>query len=183
MKITKLKLDGLLLIELDIYRDNRGFFIERFSTEKFAQQSFTANFVQDNHSRSVPNVIRGLHTQFDPPQGKMVGVTSGAIWDVAVDIRKGSPTFGQYEAVELSDENGKMLWIPAGFAHGFCVLGTKPADVLYKVDGLYNPKTEIGIKWNDPDLAINWPVKEPIISDRDSNLMSLSEYAKLQVPN
>jgi dTDP-4-dehydrorhamnose 3,5-epimerase len=180
MKVTKLEIEGLLLIELPVFRDDRGFFLERFNEEKFKANGVPVNFVQDNQSRSAPGVLRGLHFQNDPPQGKLVGVTRGRIWDVAVDIRKNSPTFGRHVGVELSEDNAKILWVPYGFAHGFCVLGDSPADVVYKVTGLYNPKSESGVLWNDPDLAVKWPIAKPILSPRDEKLFSFKELrAKL----
>ncbi|HKY04327.1 MAG TPA: dTDP-4-dehydrorhamnose 3,5-epimerase, partial [Blastocatellia bacterium] len=140
MKVTHLNPEGLMLVELVMMRDERGFFLERFQTDRFRENGLPADFVQDNHSRSVPGVLRGLHYQYDPPQGKLVGVARGAVWDVAVDVRANSPTYGRSFGIELSDANGRMLWVPPGFAHGFCVLGDEPADVLYKVDAHYNPK-------------------------------------------
>jgi len=142
--------------------------MERFHAADFRGLGLPVAFVQDNHSRSHPRVLRGLHYQDDPPQGKLVGVTRGRIWDVAVDVRPGSPTFAQSFALELNDTDGRLFWIPAGFAHGFCVLGDEPADVMYKVDAPYNPRTERGILWRDADLAIKWPVADPIVSDRDA---------------
>lgn len=178
MKITALHLEGLKLVELMLHGDSRGFFVERFREDRFKEAGIPTRFVQDNHSRSAPGVLRGLHYQVDPAQGKLVGVTRGKIWDVAVDIRKSSPTFGRWFGTELSDMNGKLLWIPAGFAHGFCVLGDEPADVVYKVDGLYNTKTEGGILWNDPDIGIEWPMgpTAPAISARDQGLQSFRAY-------
>jgi dTDP-4-dehydrorhamnose 3,5-epimerase len=168
--IKALTLPGLKRIELKIHRDDRGFFVERYVENRFCESGIVAHFVQDNHSRSKPGVIRGLHYQTDPAQGKLVSVTRGRIWDVAVDLRKDSPTFGKWEAVELSDENGRVLWIPAGFAHGFCVLGDVDADVLYKVDAPYSPKTEAGIHYADSTLAIEWPVTNPVVSKKDRDL-------------
>jgi dTDP-4-dehydrorhamnose 3,5-epimerase len=136
-------------------------------------------FIQDNHSRSKPGVIRGLHYQVNPSQGKLVGVIRGKIWDVVVDLRKDSPTYGKWEGVELSDENGRLLWVPPGFAHGFCVLGQEDADVMYKVDAPYSPKTEGGIRFDDPDLKIEWPVKDgAIVSPKDRVLPGFAEYAQ-----
>ena len=178
MKIRNCPIEGLKIIELTIHRDARGFFIERYHREKFAGLGFGEDFVQDNHSRSQPGVLRGLHAQFDPPQGKLVGVIRGRIWDVAVDARPGSPTFGQHHALELSDENGLLFWIPAGFLHGFCVPGDAPADVFYKVSGMYRPGGEIGVRYDDPQLNIPWPVASPILSDRDKGLMSFEEYRR-----
>ncbi len=176
MKVQDLELKGLKLIELDIYPDSRGFFIERFIESKFKDLELFTDFIQDNHSRSLPNVIRGLHYQYNPPQNKLVGVIRGKIWDVTVDLRPTSPTFGKYFATELSDQNRRLLWIPFGFAHGFCTLGDEPADVLYKVDSLYNPKTSLGIQWNDPDLKIPWPVQHPIVSKADTELPTLAYF-------
>ena len=176
MKVTKLEIPGLALIELEVHGDSRGFFVERFNEELFAQNGLPTHFKQDNHSRSAPGVLRGLHYQHTPSQGKLVGVVHGRIWDVAVDIRPNSPTFGKHFGVELSDMNGKLLWMPAGFAHGFCVLGDEPADVFYKVDNLYNPPGEGGITWDDPELSVPWPVKSPMISARDKAQKSFAEY-------
>jgi dTDP-4-dehydrorhamnose 3,5-epimerase len=169
MKVRGLGIDGLLLVELNVYEDARGFFIERFQSERFREAGLPTGLVQDNHSRSNPRVLRGLHFQHTPAQGKLVGVMRGRIWDVAVDIRPQSPTFGQSVGVELTDMNGNLIWIPPGFAHGFCVLGDEPADLL-------NPKGEAGIAWDDPDLAIPWPISDPLVSTRDTQLQSFAEY-------
>jgi dTDP-4-dehydrorhamnose 3,5-epimerase len=176
MNVLSTPLPGLKLIQLKVYGDQRGFFVERFREDAFQEMGITNRFVQDNHSRSAPGVLRGLHYQTEPPQGKLAGCIRGRIWDVAVDIRKDSETFGQHFGVELSDMNGLLLWIPAGFAHGFCVLGDEPADVLYKVDGVYNPKTEGGISWKDPELKISWPIQNPTISEKDQKQPTFSEY-------
>ena len=182
MKVTRLELDGLLLIEIDVHGDERGFFVERFNIDRFRAQGLPADFVQDNHSRSRPGVVRGLHYQHTPAQGKLVGVTRGRIFDVVLDIRPDSPTYGQTESGELSDINGRLLWVPSGFAHGFCVLGDTPADLLYKVDVPYNPDGEGGILWNDPDLAIAWPVQDPIVSARDQTMPTFAEHRLVQRP-
>ncbi len=174
--VTPLELDGLVLVQLAVHGDRRGFFTERFHLDRFRQHGLPTAFVQDNHSRSAPGVIRGLHYQYAPPQGKLVGVTRGRIWDVAVDIRPSSPTLGRSVAAELSDMNGRLLWMPAGFAHGFCVLGDEPADVLYKVDAPYAADGEGEIRWNDESLGIEWPVDNPVASDRDTGSQSFSEY-------
>ena len=177
MIITKAPLEGLYIIELDIFSDNRGFFVERFNQEKFAINNLPVNFVQDNHSRSKPGVIRGLHAQIHPSQGKLVGVIRGKILDVVVDIRPSSQSFGEHFAIELSDENGKLLWIPEGFAHGFAVISDFDADVFYKVDALYCKDREFGIKSNDKDLAIDWKTTSPpIISERDLVMPSFADY-------
>lgn len=171
-------IEGLKLVTLKIFSDSRGFFTERFRADLLLPHGISP-LAQDNHSRSVPKVVRGLHIQYSPPQAKLVSCVRGKILDVAVDLRKNSPTFGKYFSAELTDENGKMLWIPHGFAHGFCVLGDTPADVLYKVDVKYNAEGETGILWNDPDLGIAWPsevLKAPIVSDKDQKLQSFKEY-------
>jgi dTDP-4-dehydrorhamnose 3,5-epimerase len=176
MKVVQTELPGLLLVEVPLFRDERGFFVERYQASRFHQAGLPTHFIQDNHSRSLPGVLRGLHYQYTPTQGKLVGVTRGRIWDVAVDLRSDSSTYGRWFGVELSDDNGRLLWVPAGFAHGFCMHGTEPADVLYKVDAAYNPQGEGGIRWDDADLAITWPVTTPIVSARDGNLPSFSSY-------
>ncbi len=181
MKLLDCPIEGLKVIQLAVHGDARGFFVERYHRDKMRDLGLDVDFVQDNHSRSAPNILRGLHYQHTPPQGKLVGVTRGAVWDVAVDIRPNSPTFGKYHAVELSGDNGVLFWIPAGFAHGFCVLGDEPADMLYKVSGLYSTAGEGGIAYNDPEIAVDWPVKNPLISERDKGLLSFVQY-KANVP-
>ena len=176
MKTSPLELSGLVLVTPNLYRDGRGFFLERFNKAEFAKHGLPTEFYQDNHSRSLPGVLRGMHFQRDPAQGKLIGVTRGQIWDVAIDLRNGSATFGHHLGITLSADSGQMLWIPAGFAHGFCVLGDESADVLYKVDARYNPATECGIRWDDPDLAINWPLAKPIVSDRDLKFGTFADY-------
>lgn len=185
MKIEFTPLDGLKVIRLDLLGDSRGFFLERFNADTFAAHGLPTAFRQDNHSRSAPGVLRGLHYQFDPPQGKLVGCARGRIWDVAVDIRESSPTFGQWFGLELSDENATLLWLPAGFAHGFCVLGDGVADVLYKCSETYHASGEEGLAWNDPELAIDWPLEQmklisgaPVISKRDGEASSFTEYKR-----
>ena len=175
MKFVALELSGLVLVELKVLGDARGFFVERFHEQRFAEHGLPTRFAQDNHSRSAPGVLRGLHYQLNPAQGKLVGVIRGRIWDVAVDLRPGSTTFGQRYGVEMSDLNGRLLWIPPGFGHGFCVLGDEPADVMYKVTAPYNPAGEGGVKWDDADLAIPWPIQNPTISGRDQKLPSFAE--------
>ncbi len=176
MKVTRLNIQDLILIELSLYHDERGFFTERFKRSVFEKHGLPFSFAQENHSRSAPNVVRGLHYQYSPAQGKLVGVVRGRIWDVAVDIRPWSSTYGQNYSVELNDINGRLLWIPAGFAHGFCVLGNEPADVVYKTDAEYNPSSENGIIFSDPDLAIQWQIATPQVSERDQNLQSFAQY-------
>lgn len=181
MQFINLEIEGLKIIQLDCFRDDRGFFVERYNESKFANIGLPKTFVQDNHSLSQPGVLRGLHYQFNLPQGKLVSVIRGRVFDVAVDLRLSSKTFGKYFGVELSAENNKLLWIPGGFAHGFCVLGNEPAEVIYKVDHLYNPKGESGIIWNDPDLNIAWPIASPILSPKDKIQPSFSEYQKSEL--
>lgn len=176
MIVTDLPLEGLRLIELTVHGDARGFFVERYREDVFARHGLPIEFAQENHSRSAPGVLRGLHYQVEPAQGKLVGVARGRIWDVAVDVRPTSSTYGRSYGVEISDVNGFLLWIPAGFAHGFCVIGDEPADVLYKVDGLYNPSTEGGIRYDDPELGVEWPIASPLVSERDRSLPSFAEY-------
>ncbi|MGK5082322.1 dTDP-4-dehydrorhamnose 3,5-epimerase [Bdellovibrionota bacterium FG-1] len=176
MKITDLELNGLKYIELKPHGDHRGFFVERYNEKVFAEHGIPTHFAQDNHSRSAPGILRGMHFQPTPSQGKLVGCVAGKIWDVAVDIRVDSKTFGRWVAVELVAEKFNLLWIPPGFAHGFCVLGDEPADVLYKVTTLYNPPGESGISWQDPEIGIQWPLKNPKVSERDANLQSLAQY-------
>lgn len=178
MTVSDLPIEGLKLVQLDVYGDSRGFFAERFHEGRFQEAGLPDRFAQDNHSRSAPAVLRGLHYQYAPSQGKLVGVTSGRIWDVAVDIRSRSSTFGKYYGCELSDLNGVLLWIPGGFAHGFCVLGDEPADVYYKVDAPYNAEGEGGIQWSDPQLAIPWPIRNPVLSSRDQCLAAFDEYSQ-----
>jgi dTDP-4-dehydrorhamnose 3,5-epimerase len=178
MKVIRTELEGLCVVELKVHGDARGFFVERYNEKIFRENGLPTEFVQDNHSRSAPGVLRGLHYQFEPAQGKLVGAVGGRIWDVAVDIRKDSPTFGGSFGIELNDMNGKLLWVPPGFAHGFCVIGDEPADVFYKVTHLYNPKTDRGMMWNDPDLQIPWPITNPSLSAKDQVQSSFAEYKK-----
>lgn len=178
MEVEKFEIAGPLLFRPKVFRDNRGFFLDRFNAKILSALGLQTQFVQDNHSRSTAGVLRGLHYQYNSPQGKLVGVVRGKILDIAVDIRAKSPTFGKSLAIELDDQNPTLFWIPPGFAHGFCVLGDEPADVLYKVDQYYNPQGEGGIKFDDPELAIRWPFKEAVISDRDRALMSFDLYKK-----
>jgi dTDP-4-dehydrorhamnose 3,5-epimerase len=171
MEFIRSDLDGVCLIKPDVHGDHRGFFLESYTRPKFAEAGITTLFLQDNHSRSdQAGVLRGLHFQRPPyAQSKLIRVTRGAIYDVAVDLRKSSPTFGKWRAFELSAENFLHLFVPAGFAHGFCTL-VENTEVQYKVDSLYAPAHDSGIRWNDPDLAIDWPVKDPILSKKDVEL-------------
>lgn len=175
MNISQTPLAGLLIIEPKVFIDNRGYFFEAYHQEKYSAHGIPS-FVQNNLSHSNRNVVRGLHYQLPNAQGKLVGVTYGTIWDVAVDIRRQSPTFGQWFAITLSDENHKQLYIPPGFAHGFCVL-SDTADVYYQCTAPYAPTHEHGILWSDPRLNITWPVKEPILSAKDAIYPCLNEIA------
>jgi dTDP-4-dehydrorhamnose 3,5-epimerase len=168
MKIEETRLPGVLLLIPTIYRDDRGAFMETFNSRRMVEAGLPANWVQDNFSISKKNVLRGIHYQVVQPQGKLVRVTHGAVLDVAVDLRRSSPAFGQHVAVELSGENGAMLWIPAGFGHAFVVLSDE-AGFAYKVTDYYSPAGERTILWNDPDLAIEWPVtaSDAIVSEKD----------------
>lgn len=176
MNVIETEIPGLAIVELKLYGDVRGFFVERYSEARFAEAGLPTRFVQDNHSRSAPGVLRGLHYQLNPAQGKLVGVTRGRVWDVAVDIRPESPFYGRHVAVELSDTNGRLFWIPPGFAHGFCVLGDEPADMLYKVTAPYSPSGEGGILWDDPELQVPWPIQNPTVSERDKGLVPFAAY-------
>lgn len=168
--VTKLALPEVLLIEPKIFHDARGFFFEAYNQKEFAENGINVEFVQDNFSHSVKGVLRGLHYQASPmAQGKLVRCVRGEIFDVAVDIRQDSPRFGQWVSAILSEENHHQLYIPPGFAHGFCVL-SKQADVLYKATDFYAPHLDRGIIWNDPTIAIDWPIKEVIVSDKDQKL-------------
>jgi dTDP-4-dehydrorhamnose 3,5-epimerase len=169
MNVTRTPIDGLLVIEPQVFKDTRGLFFETWNADKFRREAgVDCNFVQDNQSRSSAGVLRGLHYQNEPfAQGKLVRVTCGAAWDVAVDIRKGSATFGKWFGIELSAANNLQLWIPPGFAHGFVALADG-TDFLYKVTAQYNRDSERSIVWNDPDLSINWPVANVLVSPKDA---------------
>jgi dTDP-4-dehydrorhamnose 3,5-epimerase len=170
MKFTPSKIPDVIIVEPDVFGDHRGFFMETWQAEKFAEGGITANFVQDNHSRSSQGTLRGLHYQVKQSQGKLVRVLAGEIFDVAVDLRKSSPTFGQWVGEILSDENNKMLWIPEGFAHGFYVL-SETADFFYKCTDFYAPECERTLYWDDPDLTIDWPLvegKTPNLAAKDA---------------
>ncbi|AKQ65375.1 dTDP-4-dehydrorhamnose 3,5-epimerase [Myxococcus hansupus] len=174
MKVTPLEIPDVLLLEPKVFGDDRGFFMEMFHAAKYADAGIPGPFVQDNYSRSAKGTLRGLHFQEPQAQGKLVQVLAGAVYDVAVDVRRGSPTFGKWVAAELSSENRRQLWIPAGFAHGFCVVSDS-ADFHYKCTALYSPETERSIVWNDPDLAIPWPAAVPLLSPKDARAPRLKD--------
>lgn len=168
MKVIQTAIPDLLILEPKVFGDTRGFFMESFNARSFQEATgLNVDFVQDNHSRSAKGVLRGLHYQIQQAQGKLVRVVRGSVFDVAVDLRKGSPTFGKWEGVELSEENNRQFWIPPGFAHGFLVT-SESADFLYKTTDYYAPEHERSLAWNDPDVGVEWPLDgEPLLSAKD----------------
>lgn len=170
------KLDGVVLLEPRVHGDERGFFVETFSREAWAEHGVDVEFVQHNHSRSGKGILRGLHFQTRPGQAKLLRCARGRIFDVAVDLRRGSPTYGQWEGHVLDDERHRQLFVPVGFAHGFVVL-SEEADVCYLVSSYYDPETEAGIAWDDPDVGVEWGVEDPVLSERDRNAPRLAEIA------
>lgn len=174
MKVIATELPEVLIVEPAVHEDDRGFFMEIFHEERFRESGLPCNFVQDNHSFSIRNVLRGLHYQEPNGQGKLVRSVTGRIFDVAIDIRRGSPRFGRWAGVELSEENRRQLWIPAGFAHGFCVL-SESAHVIYKCTSLYDRRADRSIRWDDPEIGIRWPVEQPLLSAKDAAAPLLSE--------
>ena len=172
MRSVPTTIPGVVIIEPDVYRDSRGFFLETYHADKYLEAGIPGPFVQDNHSRSVRGTLRGLHLQIRHPQGKLVRVIEGEIFDVAVDVRRGSPTFGQWMGVTLSAENFRQCYVPPGFAHGFAVL-SPVAQVEYKCTDIYDPKGELGIAWNDPGIGIDWPLTDPLLSERDMRHLPL----------
>lgn len=174
MKFVPTEIPGVLVVEPDVHRDPRGFFLETWHAEKYREGGIAYDFVQDNHSRSARGTLRGIHAQLEPMQGKLVRVLAGEIWDVAVDLRVSSPTFGRHAAATLDADDFRQLWIPPGFGHGFCVL-SESADVAYKCTAPYRPEGEIAVAWNDPELALPWPVDEPLLSARDQAAPTLAD--------
>jgi dTDP-4-dehydrorhamnose 3,5-epimerase len=170
------RIDGLVLVEPVMHADSRGFFLETFRRDDYRELGIEVDFVQDNHSRSQRGSIRAFHFQVEPGQAKLVRAATGTIFDVAIDLRRDSPTYGEHEAFELSDENHRQLFVPIGFAHGFCVV-SDVADVTYKVSSYYEPTTERGIAFDDPDLAVAWPTSDPVVSERDRTNPRLAEIA------
>jgi dTDP-4-dehydrorhamnose 3,5-epimerase len=176
VRVVPTDIPGVVVVEPDVHVDGRGFFVETYHADRYREQGIEAPFVQDNHSRSVAGTLRGLHLQLRRPQGKLIRVIEGEVFDVAVDVRRGSPTFGRWVAVMLTAENFKQCYVPPGFAHGFCVVSAI-AQVEYKCTDVYDPASEIGVAWNDPAIGISWPVSEPILSVRDSQHPTLAELA------
>ena len=174
MKFVPAELAGVIVVEPDVHRDSRGYFLETYNAKKYKAGGIEGPFVQDNHSRSMAGSLRGLHLQLRRPQGKLIRVIEGEIYDVAVDVRRGSPSFGRWVGVRLSGDNFKQCYVPPGFAHGFAVV-SPIAQVEYKCTDLYDPADEIGIAWNDPALAISWPVGQPFLSERDRRNPILAE--------
>lgn len=170
------KLDGVVLVEPTVHGDERGFFVETYSREAWAELGVDAEFVQHNHSRSSKGTLRGLHFQTEPGQAKLLRCPRGEILDVAVDLRRGSPTYGQWEAHVLDDKEHRQLFVPVGFAHGFAVL-SEVADVAYLVSNYFDPATEKGIAWDDPDVGVEWGISEPLLSERDKSAPRLAEIA------
>jgi dTDP-4-dehydrorhamnose 3,5-epimerase len=180
IRIESRHLGEVLVLAHQVFEDTRGFFMEVFRADLYGELGLPTEFVQDNHSRSKRGVLRGLHFQWDPPMGKLMRVTYGSAFVVAVDIRKGSPTLGQWFGLEISAQDKKQVWAPAGFARGFCATSDF-AEIQYKCTGIYNPKGESGIRWNDPQVGINWPVKDTELSSKDRQAQTLDEW--LASPN
>ena len=180
IKVTETSLPGVLIVEPRVFDDDRGFFMESFNSRDFSDAGLPSTFVQDNHSRSTRGVLRGLHYQYPKWQGKLVRAIVGAIFDVAVDIRHESPQFGEWFGLELSAENRKQLYVPPGFAHGFCVL-SDVSEMTYKCTSLYEPADDASVLWNDPDIGIQWPIPEPILSSKDIEASRLKNLSPLKV--
>ena len=181
MKVSPTALPGVLLVEPAVHADRRGDFMETFHARRYAEHGMPGPFVQDNQSTSAADVLRGLHFQEPNAQAKLISVIAGEVFDVAVDVRVGSPTFGRWVGAPLSGDNRRQLYIPEGFAHGFCVTRA-PAVLAYKCTALYDPAAETTIAWNDPDLAIDWPVAHPVVSDRDNAAARLHDVDRARLP-
>lgn len=181
MKVIQTALPGCAVIEPRVFGDGRGFFFEAWNSERFNEQGLPSSFVQSNVSSSSRGVLRGLHYQWPRPQGKLVSVLEGEVYDVAVDIRRGSPTFGRWEAVVLSAENKRQFWIPEGFAHGFAVL-SETALFSYLCTDVYVPEADAGIRWNDADIAVDWPISQPLLSTKDEQAAFLKDVAEDRLP-
>ncbi len=181
MKVTETKLSGVLIIEPQVFGDERGYFMEAWSQQRYRDVGIEHDFVQSNVSKSQQGVLRGLHFQNPKPQGKLVYVTQGEVFDVAVDIRVGSPTFGQYESIVLSEDNHKQFYVPEGFAHGFCVL-SESATFSYMCTNYYDATVDKSLLWNDPELGIDWPLESPKLSEKDSKALKLMDFKKDKLP-
>jgi dTDP-4-dehydrorhamnose 3,5-epimerase len=181
VKVVATELPGVLVVEPRIFSDARGVFWEGYHAERYAAAGIPTAFVQDNLSRSIKGTLRGLHYQEPNAQGKLVYCVRGAVFDVAVDLRRGSASFGRWFGVELSDENRRQMWVPPGFAHGFCVL-SESADFFYKCTDLYRPEHDRGVAWDDPDIGVKWPITNPILSPKDEKLPRLRDAAVLPAP-
>lgn len=175
IRVESRHLGDVVVVVPEVFQDSRGFFCETFRADQFEALGLPTRFVQDNHSKSVKGVVRGLHFQWDPAMGKLMRVTAGAAFLVAVDIRKGSPTLGKWVGIEASAENRRSVWAPAGFARGFCAL-SGATEIQYKCTGIYNNKAEAGIRWNDPAIGINWPLSDVIVSDKDQKAQTLAQW-------
>jgi len=182
MKIITTSIEGILIIEPKTFKDNRGFFMETYNQQRYNASGINTTFVQDNLSYSLKNTLRGLHFQIKHPQAKLIQVISGEIFDVAVDLRSGSATFGKWTGIHLSDENKRQMYIPKGFAHGFCVL-SEFALFYYKCSDFYAPEDEGGLIWSDPDIGIEWPVENPIISEKDNQFQKLFDLTDEKLPS
>jgi len=178
MRFIPTDIPDVVLIEPTVHRDPRGFFLESYHADKFKAAGLDVRFVQDNHSRSVRGTLRGLHAQRTRPQGKLIRCTLGEIFDVAADVRPGSPTYGRHVSALLSADNFRQLWVPPGFVHGFCVT-SDVAEVEYKCTDVYVPGDEIGVVWNDPQLGVDWPTRAPVLSHKDAALPTFAEIQKL----
>ena len=182
MNVTQLSISGLALVETDPHADHRGSLVEMFNADRYAALGIGCHFVQDNLCRSGRGVLRGLHWQHPTGQAKLITVLSGEIFDVAVDLRRGSPSFGQWESVVLSDRNNRQFWIPDGFAHGYCVTGDE-ALVAYKLSAPYDPQSAMTLAWDDPDLAIPWPIRTPVLSVQDRSGLALRDIPDRHLPS
>ena len=175
IRVESRPLQDMAVIVPEAFQDSRGYFIETYREDEFKANSLPTQFVQDNHSRSVKGVVRGLHFQWEPPMGKLMRVSLGSAFLVAVDIRQGSPTLGKWVGIEASAENRRQVWAPAGFARGFCVL-SEVAEIQYKCTGIYNNKAESGIRWDDPEIGIEWPLRDVLLSEKDRNAQTLAQW-------
>ena len=181
MKVTKIKFDGAYLIDLDVYSDERGFFLESYQRMRYAAYGLDVNFVQDNRSFSKKGVVRGLHYQINRPIGHLIYVIHGSIFDVGVDLRIKSPTFGEHFSIVLKADNNQQLYFPEGVAHGFCALAEEN-EILYKCTEYYDPNDEAGVVWNDPEIGIKWPIRDPTIKESDANFPQLKDIERTKLP-